>query len=237
MADSTKPGMGASARRGRSAGLLLAAALTLAAGASHNAAAAPTDTVFTVANYPVEARADNAAAAKDRALAEGQQSAAFGWLQTTGFSYGPESGTGQVTVRTSVTGPAKFARIDVRRGQSHCEDQVRIPVSVVLATAGGALDESLTVDLIATTADEAAVTALVPSAELKGAFAFVPDTLSGRRFGRLEVNLRFLSAGSAGYLLAGIESGDAAGGSVSFQALPLACWGDIPSSFFSACGD
>jgi len=34
------------------------------------------------------------------ALAEGQQSAAFGWLQTTGFSYGPESGTGQVTVAT-----------------------------------------------------------------------------------------------------------------------------------------
>jgi Uncharacterized protein conserved in bacteria (DUF2066) len=75
MADSTKPGMGASARRGRSAGLLLAAAVTLAAGASHNATAAPTDTVFTVANYPVEARADNAAAAKDRALAEGQQAA------------------------------------------------------------------------------------------------------------------------------------------------------------------
>jgi len=31
--------------------------------------------VFTVANYPVEARADNAVAAKDRALAEGQQAA------------------------------------------------------------------------------------------------------------------------------------------------------------------
>jgi hypothetical protein len=171
------------------------------------------------------------------ALAEGQQSAAFGWLQTTGFSYGPESGTGQVTVRTSVTGPAKFARVDVRRGQSHCEDQVRIPVSVVLATAGGALDESLTVDLIATTADEAAVTALVPSAELKGAFAFVPDTLSGRRFGRLEVNLRFRARGSAGYLLAGIEGAEPAGDSVSFQALPLACWGDIPSLSSVACGD
>jgi hypothetical protein len=67
--------MGAGPQRGRSAGLLLAAGLTLAAGASHNATAAPTDTVFTVANYPVEARADNAAAAKDRALADGQQAA------------------------------------------------------------------------------------------------------------------------------------------------------------------
>ena len=176
-------------------------------------------------------------ASQPLALAEGQQSAAFDWLQTPGFSYGPESGVGQVTARTSVAGPAKFARVDTHRSPSHCEDQVRIPVGVVLATAGGALDESFSADLIATTADEAAVTELVPSAELKGAFAFVPGTLGGRRFGRLEVNLRFRPAGSAGFLLAGIESGDAGGGSVSFQALPLACWGDIPSLSSRACGD
>lgn len=38
-------------------------------------AVAAQDTVFTVANYPVEARADNALAAKTKALAEGQQAA------------------------------------------------------------------------------------------------------------------------------------------------------------------
>jgi hypothetical protein len=171
------------------------------------------------------------------ALAEGEQSAAFGWLQTAGFSYGPESGAGQVTARTSGAGPAKFARADVQRSQPHCRDQVRIPVSVVLATAGGALDESFSVDLIATTADEAAITELVPSAALKGSFAFVPGTLGGRRFARLEVNLRFRPEGSAGYLLAGIESGDTAGDTASFQALPLACWGDIPSLSPPVCGD
>lgn len=37
--------------------------------------AAPGDAVFTVGNYPVEARADNAVAAKEKALAEGQQAA------------------------------------------------------------------------------------------------------------------------------------------------------------------
>ena len=73
MADTTKPGIGAAAQRSRRAGLLLAAALVLAAGASNGAAAG--DAVFTVANYPVEARADDAVAAKDRALAEGQQAA------------------------------------------------------------------------------------------------------------------------------------------------------------------
>ena len=49
------------------------AGLALACGA-HTAAAAA-DTVFTVGNYPVEARAENAVAAKSRALADGQQAA------------------------------------------------------------------------------------------------------------------------------------------------------------------
>lgn len=51
----------------------LAAAAMLAVCAPGGAAAA--DAVFTVANYPVEARADNAVAAKERALAEGQRAA------------------------------------------------------------------------------------------------------------------------------------------------------------------
>jgi hypothetical protein len=59
---------------GRPNGLVLAAVLAVAATIpAQNAAAA--DNVFTVGNYPVEARADNAAAAKEKALAEGQQAA------------------------------------------------------------------------------------------------------------------------------------------------------------------
>jgi Uncharacterized protein conserved in bacteria (DUF2066) len=71
MSDIAKPGIGARGRRRRR--LLLALSLTLAAGAADPTAAA--EAVFTVANYPVEARADNAAAAKDKALADGQQAA------------------------------------------------------------------------------------------------------------------------------------------------------------------
>ena len=171
------------------------------------------------------------------AFVEGEQSAAFNWLQTEGFSYGPESGSGEVSTRTSAAGPARFARVDEHRSLPDCSDQVRIPVRVELATAGGALEETLTVDLIAAAADEAAITELVPSAELKGAFAFVPGTLGARRFVRLEVNLRFRPAGFAGYLIAGIGSGDPESGSVSFQPAPLACWGDIPSLSSPACRD
>ena len=50
--------------------LLAAALLTLSA-----ASVEASDAVYTVANYPIEARADNAVAAKEKALAEGQQAA------------------------------------------------------------------------------------------------------------------------------------------------------------------
>jgi Uncharacterized protein conserved in bacteria (DUF2066) len=57
----------------RSAGRQSAVLAALVAGAGSGASAA--EDVFTVANFPVEARADNAVAAKDRALVEGQQAA------------------------------------------------------------------------------------------------------------------------------------------------------------------
>jgi hypothetical protein len=58
---------------------LLAVALALAVGAEAPAIAG--EEVFTVANYPVEARADNAVAAKDKALADGQQAALHSLLK------------------------------------------------------------------------------------------------------------------------------------------------------------
>src|SRR5262249_30825160 len=51
-------------------GLLLGGGMAIG-----SAAAAPGESVFTVGNYPVEARADNAVAAKDRALSDGQEAA------------------------------------------------------------------------------------------------------------------------------------------------------------------
>ncbi|HEU4379466.1 MAG TPA: DUF2066 domain-containing protein [Hyphomicrobiaceae bacterium] len=59
-------------RRAHGAALRLAAALI---GLGWLATAEAADTVFIVAKYPVEARADNAVAAKTQALADGQQAA------------------------------------------------------------------------------------------------------------------------------------------------------------------
>ncbi len=53
----------------------LLAAVTLAASALAALAASKEDKVFTVGNYPIEARAADAVTAKDRAIADGQQAA------------------------------------------------------------------------------------------------------------------------------------------------------------------
>lgn len=52
-----------------------AAAMAVALGATPALAASKEDRVFTVGNYPVEARAADAVTAKDRAIADGQQAA------------------------------------------------------------------------------------------------------------------------------------------------------------------
>jgi len=72
MTDTARFSKAAGRRRRRAAGLPAAAAL-LVLGLAGGASAA--DDVFTVGNYPVEARADNAVAAKEKALSDGQQAA------------------------------------------------------------------------------------------------------------------------------------------------------------------
>ncbi len=57
------------------AALAWAAGILAALSAGSALAANPSDKVFTVANYPVEARAKDAVAAKEKAHAEGQQAA------------------------------------------------------------------------------------------------------------------------------------------------------------------
>jgi len=67
-------GMRPARLRAQTLGLAVGAAL-LALALARGTPAAAAESVFTVGNYPVEARADNAVAAKDRALSEGQEAA------------------------------------------------------------------------------------------------------------------------------------------------------------------
>lgn len=171
-----------------------------------------------------------------RAYVDGQHAATFDWRQDPNLSYGPETGSAKATVQVSPAGPAKLGRVVAGRSAETCEDQVRIPVSVGLSTAGGALDESFSSHLVATKADEAVIIQSLPASSVHGRFAFDPGVLGERRFIRLELNLGFTPEDFSGYLVAGIESGGAAStdGTASFQALPLACWGEVPG-LHSAC--
>lgn len=162
------------------------------------------------------------------ALASGEHHADAKWQQTEGVIYGPETGRSQVALRVAATGPARLARVEAAKSISPvCRDNVRIPIDVALATDGGAFDESFPATLVATSSAEASVSQSLDHGELRGSFAFSPETLGARRFLRLDVDLRFSSESTAGYLLGGIEGGD--GSSASFQPVPLACWGEIPS--------
>ena len=80
------------------AGLLRALALAALAVFSTLAAQA-SDNVYTVANYPIEAQAENAVAAKEKALADGQQAAFRSLLKrlipVTAYPAGQAAGVGQ----------------------------------------------------------------------------------------------------------------------------------------------
>ena len=59
----------------RSWGTSIATAGVLLLGLSSTGATFAAEPVYTIANYPIEATADNAVAAKERALADGRQAA------------------------------------------------------------------------------------------------------------------------------------------------------------------
>jgi hypothetical protein len=160
-------------------------------------------------------------------LVQPEQRASFEWVPGA-VAYGPERGTGEVTVRITARGDAQLARIVSEKSADFCEDHLRIPLEVELVTAGGAFHEAFRATLVASRDDEAAVTHLIPSAALRGTFAFSPEALAARRFLRLEVNLRFAADGFAGYLFGGLQGGDEASGVASYQPVPLACWEELP---------
>lgn len=164
-----------------------------------------------------------------RSLLRAEERAKFEWRQDAVLRYGPESGEGEVTVSVRPVGSARWAQVDPANSASFCADHVRVPVKVTLETAGGAFDESFEAHLVATSADEASVLQVVPSSDLRGAFAFDPESLGTRRFSRLDVDLRFGEEAFAGQLLAGVESRNEAAGVASFQPMSLACWGDVSS--------
>jgi hypothetical protein len=154
-------------------------------------------------------------------LAEGEHRAAFAWLPSSSYPYGPESGESEVRVTVSSSGSARFARITEQREtlDARCRDHLELPVVVTLSTSGGAFAERFSATLQASERERATLSHALPAQTVAGGFA-----LSGAEpYQRVELALSFASSGFSGSLQALIErsSGDA----VSALNLPLACWG------------
>jgi hypothetical protein len=163
---------------------------------------------------------------------EGAHVATIDW-QPIDVTYGPESGSKELTLGVESLGNARY----VDRGQSACcFAAVQVDVRVTVRTNGGALRESFVTVLEAQRADAAWLQMLIEP-PLGGSLSFDQQALGAERFIRLELYAHFEAANFGGNVRAGFEDesrGDGANGVVSFRAPELARWG--PTSSAPACG-
>jgi Uncharacterized protein conserved in bacteria (DUF2066) len=115
MSVSRLPSRGTRTRVGLTAGLAL---LAMGVGAALPARAA--DKVYTIANYPVEASADNAVTAKERALADGQQAAFRSLLKRLV----PVTAFPRVQKLTSIKGADLIEGVRVRNERNSSTDYI-----------------------------------------------------------------------------------------------------------------
>lgn len=156
--------------------------------------------------------------------------AALEWLDTDP-AYGPESGASELSVSLVPRGSAAFvtSRAPDGREAFPCLDRVEVDVAVTLGTTGGALSESFDGALRATEATEVTLSHVFENGDVNGALAFDEASLAGRRVTRVTFDSRFGDGAISGALSAGIEQrfGSDSDGTVSFQDLTIACFGEI----------
>ncbi len=132
-----------------------AAVLAVTAGGLAVSAASPGDRVFTVANYPVEAEAANAVAAKDKALAEGQDAAFRSLLKRLV----PVTAYSQLT---RIKGMTTADLIDGVRARSEQNSPTRYIAAFDFAFQADAVREVLTREGVPFVADQAPEITIVP---------------------------------------------------------------------------
>jgi len=174
-------------------------------------------------------------------LAAGEHAATLHWLTTTNYSYGPESGDSQLTVTITSLGSARFATQDNQAALDDllCRPSVLTDVTVEFDSAGGAFHERFRGVLMASNADSATLSATLLGTHLAGSFAFDPATLAGRALAQITLNLHFSAGSFSGAISAGIQEtqGSGTNSSVSFENVPLSCFGDATLPGQAKCTD
>jgi hypothetical protein len=134
-------------------------------------------------------------------LASGPHTAPLHWLANEDFSFGPEEGVGSVTLEvTSTEAPPRYADSEPKEGESgvDCRDWIELDVMLSVQSAGGALDESVLVTLIATDAYVTRFDASIDPEMLGGTFAFDEGSLDGVTLEELSLQGIFSQYGTSG---------------------------------------
>jgi len=153
------------------------------------------------------------------ALSEGEHRAAFDWVPSNSYPYGPESGASEIRVTLTHSGSARFARVTAEQQSPYCRDHLELPVVVTLSTSRGAFAERFSATLQASQGERATLSHALLGETVAGGFALQ----SNEPFSRVDLTLEFSRSGFSGSLQALMER--SSGDSVSALALPLACWG------------
>jgi hypothetical protein len=118
-------------------------------------------------------------------LASGEHRETLAWLVSpNGVAYGPESGTGEITIVVEPRGGARFIErtpkgqgsdreevgIDLFTPEDQCPDAIEVDVRLHILTAGGALDETLDTTLDATSGELVVGNVRLPTDGLAGSF-------------------------------------------------------------------
>lgn len=116
-------------------------------------------------------------------LASGEHRETLAWQAPSGVTYGPESGTGEITIAVEPRGAARFVeRTPKSQGsgeegglalllpENECPAAIEVDVRLHIATAGGALNETLDATLEATSGELVVGNVRLPTDTLAGSF-------------------------------------------------------------------
>lgn len=168
----------------------------------------------------------------------GRHTTTLAWLDGSGVQYGPESGTGEITLEVT-TGDARFVTSRPRESGGDeaaidlvgpgCRNELELDVTLTLTSSGGALDETVDTVVRAVNPDFARAHFTLASDELGGTLEVsvaapagtVADAAPELSF---DVGLSDLGITGAVNLLATFQSTDGSAVSVGFGSGALAEW-------------
>lgn len=141
-------------------------------------------------------------------------------------TYGPESGTAELTLSLEATGTAAFVQSRTPDGREAfpCVDRVDVDVTVMLGTSGGALAETFPSTLRASQANLAELSHVFDGGDVDGTLSFDAASLADRKVTRITFDANFSDGAVSGALSAGIEQ--SFGDTVSFTDMTIACFGE-----------